>query len=76
MTIDKTIDALSEQLGIPREKITANSRIIEDLGADSLDVVELIMNIEEEYGVSISDAEAAKMSTVGDVFKVLQKKVG
>ena len=56
MTIDKIIDALSEQLGIPREKITANSRIIEDLGADSLDVVELIMNIEEEYGVSISDA--------------------
>ena len=74
MTLEKVAEVLSEQLGIDKSKITLNSRIIEDLGADSLDVVELIMSLEEKYGISISDEEAAKTTTVGDVVALIDKK--
>lgn len=74
MTLEKVAEVLSEQLGIDKSKITLNSRIIEDLGADSLDVVELIMSLEEKYGISISDEEAAKTATVGDVVNLIDKK--
>lgn len=74
MTFEKIAKALSEQLGIEEAKITTNSKIIEDLGADSLDVVELIMSLEEEYGISIGDDEAASTSTVGDIVKLIDAK--
>ncbi|MBO4572183.1 MAG: acyl carrier protein [Clostridia bacterium] len=66
--------ALATQLGIDESKITAESKIVEDLGADSLDVVELLMNLEEEYNISVSEDEAAKISTVGDFVALVESK--
>ncbi len=55
-----------EQLGVPAEDVTENASFIEDLGADSLDIVELVMALEEEYDIEISDEDAEKIQTVGD----------
>lgn len=62
-----------DQLGVEEEAVTEEARFREDLEADSLDLVELIMALEEEFGGSISDEEAQKMSTVGDVMAYLEK---
>lgn len=59
------IELVGDQLGVEPEKVTPQARFIEDLKADSLDVVELIMIFEERFGISISDAEAEKIHTVG-----------
>ena len=67
--------ALAEQLGVDASKITAESRIVEDLGADSLDVVELLMNLEEEYNITVSEDEATKISTVGDFAALVEGKL-
>lgn len=67
MTFDKVKKLLSEQLDVEEDKITMESSISEDLGADSLDVVELLMSIEDNLGVAIPDEEAANIKTVGDV---------
>lgn len=64
--------SLSEQLGISRDKITLESDIVNDLGADSLDVVELLMNLEESTGKTIPDEKVSEIKTVGDLVKVLQ----
>lgn len=74
MTFDKIAKVLAEQLGIDQGKITLNSKIVEDLGADSLDVVELLMSLEEEYGISVSDDEAGAIRTVGDIVKLVDGK--
>ena len=74
MTLDKIAQVLSEQLGVDKGQITESSKIVEDLGADSLDVVELLMNLEEEYGVTVSDEEAGSISTVGDIVKLIDSK--
>ena len=66
---------LAEQLGVAAEKITLDSKIVEDLGADSLDVVELLMSLEEEYDISISEDEAATISTVGDFVTMVEAKL-
>ena len=63
---------ISEQLGINENDITESSRIIDDLGADSLDVVEMLMGIESECGVSVPDDVAATLETVGDVVKYIE----
>ena len=63
---------ISEQLGIDENDITESSRIIDDLGADSLDVVEMLMGIESECGVSVPDDVAATLETVGDVVKYIE----
>ena len=55
-----------EQLGVPAEEVTEEASFIEDLGADSLDIVELIMALEEEYDIEISDEDAEKIRNVGD----------
>ena len=73
---DRVKEIIAEQLGVEKEKITPESKFIEDLGADSLDVVELIMAFEEEFGIEIPDEDAEKIQTVGDVIKYLQEKVG
>ena len=63
-----------DHLGIDESKITLESKFIEDLGADSLDTVELVMAFEEEFGSEISDSEAEKILTVGDAIKFIESK--
>lgn len=70
---DKVAKMLAEQLGIPASKITPESKIVDDLGADSLDVVELLMTLEDETGKTIPDDEVAKIKTVGQIVEVLEK---
>ena len=72
---EKIRKALADQLGVEEAKITADSKIVEDLGADSLDVVELLMNLEEEYSISISEEEAAKITTVGSFVELVEAKL-
>ncbi|NLJ40973.1 MAG: acyl carrier protein [Clostridiales bacterium] len=71
MSFDKVKDIIIEQLGIDADKVTMEASFIDDLGADSLDIVELIMALEEEYDMEIPDAEAEKISTVGDVINYI-----
>ena len=68
----KIIALVAEKLGKKDEEISLTSRLVEDLGADSLDVVELIMAFEDEFGVSLPDEEIAKMKTVGDVINFIK----
>ena len=63
-----------DHLGIDDSKVTAESKFIDDLGADSLDTVELVMAFEEEFGSEISDSEAEKILTVGDAIKFIESK--
>ena len=63
-----------EQLGVHPEDVKPDARFVEDLGADSLDTVELIMGLEEEFNLEIPDEDAERMQKVGDVLKYLQKR--
>ena len=74
MIFDKICELLSQQLGCDKSKITMDSEIIKDLGADSLDVVEMLMGLEEEFGVELSDEAAVALKTVGDIVKVIETK--
>ena len=65
---------VAEHLGVEEEKVTDESNFIDDLGADSLDTVELVMAFEEEFGSEISDSEAEKILTVGDAIKFIENK--
>ncbi len=65
-----------DQLGVDEKEVTPEASFIDDLGADSLDTVELVMAFEEEFGLEIPDSEAEKMSTVGDALKYLKEKMG
>lgn len=71
MTLDRIKSLLSSQLGIKEEKIQLKSRILEDLGADSLDLVELLMTLEDEFNVTVSDEDAIKLKTVEDIVKII-----
>ena len=70
---DKVKDIIVEQLGVNPEQVTPNASFIEDLGADSLDIVELVMAFEEEFGCEIPDDAAETILTVGDATKFLEK---
>lgn len=72
-TFEKVRDMLAKQLNVPAESIKEDSKIVEDLKADSLDVVEMLMNLEDAYSVSIPDDEAVKIKTVGDVVESIDK---
>ena len=63
-----------DHLGVDESKVTDESNFIDDLGADSLDTVELVMAFEEEFGSEISDSEAEKIITVGDAIKFIESK--
>ena len=65
-----------DRLGVDESKITENSSFVDDLGADSLDIVELIMAFEEEFDIEISDEDAEKMKTVGDAINEIRKREG
>lgn len=71
---DKVKDIIVEQLGVNAEQVTTEASFIEDLGADSLDTVELVMAFEEEFGAEIPDEDAEKLTTVGAVVSYLKEK--
>ncbi len=73
---DKVKDIIVEELGVEREKLTGNASFMEDLGADSLDTVELVMAFEKEFDIDIPDEEAEKLRTVGDALQYLHEKMG
>src|SRR5256886_2066288 len=71
---EKVKDIIVEQLGVNPEQVTPTASFIEDLGADSLDIVELVMAFEEEFSVEVPDEDAEKLQTVGDVIKYIEDK--
>ena len=71
---EKVKDIIVEQLGVNPEQVTDTASFIEDLGADSLDTVELVMAFEEEFGVEVPDEDAEKLQTVGNVVDYIEKK--
>jgi len=72
---DRVKEIIVEQLGVNAEQVTTAAKFIEDLGADSLDTVELVMAFEEEFNVEVPDEEAEKLQTVGDVVRYIEDKV-
>ncbi|HBM74462.1 MAG TPA: acyl carrier protein [Clostridiaceae bacterium] len=73
MIFDKVKEIIVEQLGVDPDDVTLESSFIDDLGADSLDIVELIMALEEEFDIEIPDEEAEKFPTVGDVVNYIKE---
>ena len=75
MTLEeKVIDIIMEQLGVTKEECVPEASFIDDLGADSLDIVELIMEMEENFGIQIADEELEKIRTIQDVIDFLKAK--
>jgi acyl carrier protein len=72
---DRVRDLIVDQLGVSPDEVSKEASFIDDLGADSLDTVELIMAFEEEFGIEIPDEDAEKMSTVGDAIEYLENHV-
>ncbi len=71
---DKVKEIIVEQLGVKTEEVTPESSFVNDLGADSLDTVELVMALEEEFGIEISDEDAEKITTVGQAIQYIEEK--
>ncbi len=71
----KIKEIIADQLGVEVDKLSPDAKFVEDLGADSLDVVELIMSFEEEFNIEIPDEDAEKIKTVGDVLNYLNEKL-
>ncbi len=69
-------DIIAEELGVEKDKLTAEASFMEDLGADSLDTVELVMAFEKEFDLDIPDEEAEKLRTVGDALTYLRQRLG
>lgn len=67
MTLDKVKQMLANQLNMQVEKINEDSKLIEDLGADSLDMIEMLMSLEEEFGISVPDDKVEDLKTVGNI---------
>ncbi len=73
MIIEKVKELLAEQLGIDTKTINDDSNILEDLGADSLDIIEMLMTLEDEYGVTIPDDQINQVKTVKEVAELIEK---
>ena len=71
---EKIVKMIANKLGKKAEDIKLESRLIEDLGADSLDIVEMLMMLEDEYGITIPDQDAMKLSTIGDIVAFMEKQ--
>jgi acyl carrier protein len=76
VTEEKVKDIIVEELGVERDKLTNEASFMDDLGADSLDTVELVMAFEKEFDIDIPDEEAEKLRTVGDALDYLHDKTG
>ena len=74
MVFDKVKEIIIDQLDVEEDKVTAEASITEDLGADSLDVVDLVMSIEESFDIEIPDEEVENIKTVGDIVKFIEAK--
>jgi acyl carrier protein len=72
MIFERIKQMIIEELNVPEAKITMQARLAEDLGADSIDAVELIMNIEDEFSIQVSDEQAQNIKTVGDLVKYVE----
>jgi len=70
---ERVIDIVAEQLGVEKDKITTETSFVNDLGADSLDTVELVMELEEEFDINIPDDVAEKIQTVGQAIDFIEK---
>lgn len=75
MVLDKIKDMLEKQLGIDKSKITEDSDIIKDIGADSLDIVEFLMAAENEWGITIEEEDVKNLHTIGDVVKYIESRI-
>jgi len=74
-TVDERVKKIiAEQLGVEEDEVTPEASIVEDLGADSLDTVELVMALEEEFGIEIPDEDAEKILTVGKALEYIKEK--
>lgn len=75
MVLDKIKDMLEKQLGLDKSKITEDSDIIKDIGADSLDIVEFLMDAENEWGITIEEEDVKNLHTIGDVVKYIESRI-
>lgn len=75
MELERLISAIAEVLDLDESKINADSKFVEDLGADSLDILEIIMGIEEEFGIQVPTSAAENIVTVGDAFEAIKKEL-
>jgi acyl carrier protein len=73
---ERVIEIVCENLGVNKEQVTRNTKFIEDIGADSLDIVELVMELEEEFEITIPDDQAEKIKTVGEAVDYIEKEMG
>lgn len=73
---DKVRGIIAKQLGVKLEEVTPQATFIDDLGADSLDTVEIVMALEEEFKIEIPDEDAEKMTSVGEAIKYIEEKAG
>jgi acyl carrier protein len=71
----KVKELIVQQLGVSEKEVVPEAKFVDDLGADSLDLVELVMALEDEYGIEIPDEDAEKIVTVGDALKYIQERV-
>ncbi len=74
-TLEKITEVIADKLGVEPSKITPEAKFVEDLGADSLDTVELVMQLEDEFNLEIPDEEAEKLTTVGSVVEYINKHI-
>ncbi len=72
MVFEKVAGVIAEQLGVSKDMVKMESNILEDLGADSLDVIEMLMTLEEEYGITIPDEKINQVKTVGEICSLIE----
>ena len=75
MVFEKLQAMIADQLGLDKDEIKLERNIVKDLHADSLDLVETLMNIEDEWGITIADGDVADIETVGDVVKLIESRI-
>jgi acyl carrier protein len=73
---ERVIEIVCENLGVSKEQVTLSTNFIDDIGADSLDIVELVMELEEEFEITIPDDQAEKIKTVGEAIDYIERELG